>query len=107
MLPEDCISLILDYVAQLHYTDTMKKVHGILLHSSSRDATSTLFRNHSYLWNDVEQDSGWVHFLRDRKCIVIENENCVRCGEFRESVCRRCKCPEFVDLVDELLPNPY
>ena len=61
------------------------------------------------MWDDADQDSFWLHvYVENSKTTVIQNENCVRCGNYRSpyplhKLCGSILCTcGFVEMYGEL-----
>ena len=102
--PTDCIHLILDF--SFKHFDTCKQaiLNRILNILKSGYSRTNVFKKFYEIWNDADQDSFWIHVYNDSKQIVLQNENCVRCGNFRDNHCNKyciCYCG-FVEMYEEL-----
>jgi hypothetical protein len=103
-LPTECIRFIMDYAfEQTHNRKraiTMK-INTIINSGYSR---TRVCKNFYKVWDDSEQDSFWLNVYNDTYRVVIQSENCVRCGNYRETTCPTilCRCNEFVELYDDL-----
>ena len=84
-LPNECVCNIMDYAFSRTH-DLLKqkkiKINKIIKNGYSRTKECKHFYQ---IWNDPEHDSFWMHSYLDGKRIVLQNENCVRCGNYREA----------------------
>jgi len=103
----DCGNLILSfafYDVDTYKKQCMKKIRDILYDGYSRTRVNTSFYQ---MWNDAEQDSYWLHIYVDHKITILENENCVRCGNYRIPYLNHfnkailCTCG-FVEMYEDL-----
>ena len=103
-LPTDCIGVIMDFAFDKipnYKKKQIMKINKIIKQGYSR----TRVYSHFYrVWNDADHDSFWMHAYVDKKHVLIQNENCVYCGNYRETKCKKilCLCDEFVELYEEL-----
>jgi ribosomal protein S14 len=77
----------------------MDRINGTILRGYNRCHVTNQFYK---IWEDEGQDSFWIH--RYEKNFMLQNENCVKCGNYRETLLHNilCICPEFVELYSEL-----
>ncbi len=103
-LPNECVYAIMDYafIQMSHYKKKIiAKINKIIKDGFNRKRVVKHFYK---IWNDSDHDSYWKHAYLDKKRIVIQNENCVRCGNYREATCSSivCCCKEFIEVYDDL-----
>lgn len=103
-LPTDCIRSIMDYAFEQTH-NRKKQIIVNLNHIINSGYNRThVGKNFYKIWDDSDHDSFWLNVYNDTCKIVIQGENCVLCGNYREAICKDivCTCNKFVEMYDDL-----
>jgi DNA/RNA endonuclease G (NUC1) len=104
-LPIDCIRSIMDYAFEQTHNRKKQIIVNLNIIINSGYNRTRVCKHFYKIWDDSELDSFWMNAYTDTRKIVIQNENCVRCGNYREASCKHilCKCNTFVEIYDDLV----